>query len=300
MAEQGKTDAAIPLMERAAKIREQVLGPDHMEVAITLALLAASYLEVGDTARAEALFRRALRIIENTFGPDHPKVCLPLISLAQLYKEKGDYARAEAVYRRLLKILETAHGPDNFHVGTVLNNLAQMYIKKGEYARAKPLAERALTIFEKALGADHHDVATPLFKLSTTYAAQGDVGRAVRFLTRANDIYEHALAPVIATGSEKDKQVLSRHYAGSLDYTVTFNVHWAPQSPEATRIALTLVLRRKGRALDTMADQISALRQRVDTQSSALLDRWKAVNSQLSTLTLAGPGRGGLGATKGR
>jgi CHAT domain-containing protein/Tfp pilus assembly protein PilF len=291
--DEGDYVRAEPLFRRGLAIFEKTLGADHPEVPLNL--IAAFYSDKGDYAQAEQLLKRALAIRERTFGPDHYSVAYPLEPLSILYSKMGDYTRAELLYRRLLKILEAAHGPDDLHVGTVLNNLAQMYIKKGEYAHAKPLAERVLTIFEKVLGADHHDVATPLLKLSTIYAAQGDIRQALRILTRANDIYEHALAPIVATGAEKDKQLLLRRYAGSLNYTITFNVRSASQSPEATSIALTVILRRKGRALDTMTDQISALRKHLDPESNALLNKWKAVNSQLATLALEGPGQSSLG-----
>src|SRR5262249_32286648 len=63
---------------------------------------------------------------------------------------------------------------------------------------------------------------------------------------------------------------------------------------ESTRMALTEILRRKGRALDVMSDAIAALRRRASSDDQKLLDRLATARSQLSTLTLRGAGSEGI------
>ena len=50
--EQGRPGQALPLLERALAIRQQRLGPEHRDVALTLADLASTLIAVGRSSRA--------------------------------------------------------------------------------------------------------------------------------------------------------------------------------------------------------------------------------------------------------
>jgi tetratricopeptide (TPR) repeat protein len=59
---------------RALAIKEQLLGPDHPDVAMTLNNLAVLCKARGRYAEAATLYRRALSLFERELGPRHPKV----------------------------------------------------------------------------------------------------------------------------------------------------------------------------------------------------------------------------------
>ncbi|HEY6542300.1 MAG TPA: FxSxx-COOH system tetratricopeptide repeat protein, partial [Ktedonobacteraceae bacterium] len=65
---------AEPLYQRALRFREQLLGPEHLDVAQSLNNLANLYQQQGKDAEAEPLYQRALRIWEQQFGSEHPMV----------------------------------------------------------------------------------------------------------------------------------------------------------------------------------------------------------------------------------
>ncbi|GAC1349359.1 MAG: FxSxx-COOH system tetratricopeptide repeat protein [Ktedonobacteraceae bacterium] len=93
---------AKPLYQRALRIYEQALGPDHPGVATSLDSLASVYREQGKYAEAEPLYLRALHIRERVLGPDHPDVASSLNSLALLYYEQSMYIEAEPLYLHAL------------------------------------------------------------------------------------------------------------------------------------------------------------------------------------------------------
>src|SRR5262245_43892589 len=78
------SDAAL-IGQRALIIREQTLGPDHIDVGQSLNNLASAYLELGRYAEAEPLFKRALVIREKNLGPDDPRVAATVNNLASVY-----------------------------------------------------------------------------------------------------------------------------------------------------------------------------------------------------------------------
>src|SRR6185295_13565962 len=63
------------------------------------------------------------------------------------------------------------------------------------------------------------------------------------------------------------------------------------QNKELIGLALTSVLRRKGRALDVMSGQIGLLRQRGKFQDTALLDELSVAKGQLANILLNSSGR---------
>jgi CHAT domain-containing protein/tetratricopeptide (TPR) repeat protein len=189
----GKYDEALPLIERALRIRETRLGSEHPEVATALYSLARLYHTKGEYAKAEPFYQRALITREKALGPDHPEVASSLNAIASLYRDRGDYAKAEPLFQRALTIRENALGPQHPSVALSLDNLAILYSVRGDYVKAERLNQRALVIRERALGPEHPDVANSLRYLAQIYDDQGDYATAERFYQRALIIYEKTL-----------------------------------------------------------------------------------------------------------
>ena len=289
--DKGDYAQAEPLYQRTLAIDEKALGPDHPEVATDLNSLAGLYYSKGDYPRAEPLYQRALAIREKALGADHPSVATSLNNLALFYRAKGDSLRAEPLFLRDLAISEKALGPDHPSVATSLNNLAGLYYKdKGDYQRAEPLYQRALAIREKALGPDHPMVATSLHHLASLYQAKGNVREALILQSRGNEVRERDLLRNLVSGSERQKTLYLKTSASDTDRTLSLHLQGAPQEPKAMQDALTIVLRRKGRALDAMTNAIGTLRSQSDSKTQKLLDDYASLCGQTSALTLRGPG----------
>jgi CHAT domain-containing protein/Tfp pilus assembly protein PilF len=291
--EKGDFASAEPLLQRALTIREKELGPNHPVVAITLDNMGALYRGRRDYNKAESVLQRALAIREKAYGPDSPAVAETLRSLGMSYRQKGDYSQAEPFYQRSLAIYEKVLGPDHPEVGNMLVNLGELYKVEGDYARAEPLLERALTLFEKALGPYHTAIASVFDILTLVYEGAGNIAKAVASQRRAGDVRELDISLNLATGSERQKLIYLATLSYEIDQAVALHLRSAPQDISASRLALTTVLRRKGRALDAMAESIATLRQHLNPEQQALLDRLNAVRAQLASLTLTGPGSRG-------
>jgi CHAT domain-containing protein/Tfp pilus assembly protein PilF len=287
----GDFTKAEPLYQRALAIREKAQGPEHPDLAAPLNNLANVYRAKGEYARAEPLFRRALAISERALGPEHASVAIYVNNLADLYRDQGDSARAEPLFQRALAISERALGPEHANVAAALNNLALLDSDKGDYARAEPVFQRALAIREKALGPEHPSVATALTYRARLHEAKGDLPQAVSFQSRASVISERNIARIIASGSERQKLAYLTALEAESDQTVSLHAHSAPNDSEARSLAITTVLRRKGRALDAMTDSVGALRGRANPQDQALFDQLKDVRGQVARLVLGGPQR---------
>lgn len=295
----GDTARAEPLLVRALAIREKAVGTDHPDVAQVLNNLADLFRMKNEYARAEQFYQRALAIAEKTFGPDHPDVGTVLGNLAGLYELKNDLTGAEMMYQRAIRIREKAFGPHHPSLAYPLNNLGGFYLSlKGDPQRAEPLLQRTLAIFEKTFGPDHPNVSSALHNLASLYDEKRDLATAVKLQTRSNEIVERNLALILTTGSEEQKTLFLDTLAIYTHYTVSLNTRRSPDSPEATRLAFTTILRRKGRALDAVSSQIGTLRRRLNPEDRELLDQLSSARAKLATHVLTGGPTAGTGANQ--
>ncbi|MBI4748668.1 MAG: CHAT domain-containing protein [Acidobacteria bacterium] len=287
----GDYPQAEPLLARALAIREKLLGAEHPSVAVSLHNLAGLHWAKGEYARAESLYMRSLAIREKVLGAEHPSVAESLNNLAGIYRVKGDYAKAELFLVKSLAIYEKALGVEHPSITENLNHLAVVYQARGEYSRTEPLLVRSLTIREKALGVEHPSVASSLSHLAVFYQATGEITQAVGYRSRSNDAIESDLARNLVSGSENQKVLYLKKTANKTDLTISLHVQTAPQDPAALRAALTVILRRKGRGLDAMTNALAILRNQQRPKTQKLLDDYANLASQISVLTLRGPGK---------
>ncbi|HZF49420.1 MAG TPA: CHAT domain-containing tetratricopeptide repeat protein [Polyangiaceae bacterium] len=316
---------AEPLLRRALTIREKALGPEHLDVASSLNDLIALYMSKGNYVQAEPLLRRALTIREKALGPEHLDVASSLNNLAAMYMDKMDYARAEPLLRRASAIIEKALGPAHPDVAGTLVNLAVVYGE--DYARSEPLLRRTISIIEKALGPAHPDLPDSLFSLQRIFGisdyaqaaalfrrmltmaeknGQPEMARQMRALVRvytllanmaeatlimsqAMVIQDRHLAVLLTTGSDEQKRAYMARSRWLTDSIVSLHVQFAPNARRAKRLALTAILRRKGRVLDAMTDSFAALRRRATPAAQEKLDRLRSVSAEYSALVWRGP-----------
>ncbi|UCJ13316.1 MAG: CHAT domain-containing protein [Phormidium sp. PBR-2020] len=287
---QGNYSAAEPLLRRSLEIRETTLVESHPDVAQSLNNLAALYHAQGNYNAAEPLYRRSLEISEIALGESHPDVATSLNNLANLYQDQGNYNAAKPLYRRSLEIQETALGESHPSVSISLTGLALLYHSQGNYNAAERLLRRSLDIRETALGESHPHIALSLNNLALLYQAQGDTSQSLSFLQRGLEIQETNLALNLAIGSEARKQAYIATLSGTTHATVSLHLQDASDHPEAARLALTTVLRRKGRILDAMTETQQLLRDNLSPELAPLLDEYTNAQTQLATRLYAGLG----------
>jgi CHAT domain-containing protein/ribosomal protein S7 len=286
---QRKYVEAEPLFKRAIEIWEKALGKDHEFTATGLNNLAQLYRDQGKYVEAEPLFKRALDIWEKALGKDHEFTATGLNNLALIYYSQGKYVEAEPLFKRALDIRERALGKDHPHIAISLNSLARLYYYQGKYVEAEPLFKRALDIREKALGKDHPDTVQSLDNLAVLYTAKGDLAQAVMFQSRANAASERDLARKLVIGSERQKLAYLAILSAQTDRTISLHLHSAPDEPLARVLAATVILQRKGRALDATSQNLNSLRSRFNAEDQALLDRLTETRAQIARIVLRGP-----------
>ena len=192
--ERARVSEAYSLLQQSLIICEQQLGPEHVDTASTVDLLARYFRIQGKYTESESFYMRALSIREKQLGANHPDTATILNNLALLYKMLGKYAESELLYARALSIREQQLGSRHSDTAQSLNDLASLYWNQGKHKQAEVLFQRALSIREQVLGPEHPDTAQSMWWLASIYKKHlQEYDKAEPLYQRALSIYERAL-----------------------------------------------------------------------------------------------------------
>ncbi len=146
---QGNIKEAEALCEKALKITERELGPEHPDAAAAMNSLAILYtLKQKCHEKAKPLHKEALDILEITCGKGHPMPSPALSGLAVFYHSNKDYGKVEEFYR---KSIESMQDEDNrMNSLPVLFKLAELYRETGRSRGAQELEKKAGRIEKNA------------------------------------------------------------------------------------------------------------------------------------------------------
>jgi len=171
--EQGKYPEAEATHRRLLALREEALGPEHVNVIATRNNLANVLQEQGKLEEAEAQHRHALGLRERILGPDHPHVALSRNNLGIVLFLQGKYKESEAENRQALALRAKVLGPEHPFVAYSHGNLAVVLQIQGKQKEAETQLRQVASLLEQQLGADHLDVATARSNLGTVLYSQG-------------------------------------------------------------------------------------------------------------------------------
>lgn len=286
----GQFDRAQPLLERAVAMHVNAAGPAALAAVAPMNNLANLHIALGDLDRASGLLEKALTLQENVLGKDHPQIATTLSNLAIVAHHRGDLARAEEIDRRACAMLETSPVVNGFPHAQCLANLGFVLQSKGELTQAQDLVEKSIDIQRRVLGASHPRISLTMTGLGQIQQAMGDIAGALKTYEEAIKVNDRDLDVVMVAGSETQKRDFFGRISRQTEGVVSVHLLVAPTDPMARTLALRTILRRKGKVLDAVAQNISAMRQRMTGDNAALLDQLSAARTDLARAVLGGAG----------
>lgn len=263
---------------------------DQRRLILIMDELADIYIDMLDFERARPALEEALQLEERNLNPDHPWVAHSLQNLGIIARRRQQYALALDYFWRAERIREQAYGSTHPSTVSLLVNIGNVYHARGDDARAEEVFQQALARFTESIGPYHEWTLMTLANLTKSYAAESKIPEAIEALTRADNASEMSLALNLAIGSEHDRLSYADKLAYLTQRTISLNITQAPNDAAATELAAQIILRRKGRVLDALADNLAALRRRLEPQDQALLDQLSEVTSEFAKIALHGAG----------
>jgi tetratricopeptide (TPR) repeat protein len=213
----GRSDDACSLADRAVRLSQATFGGDHPATAHAMNELAVMSIAARRYQGVEEMLHKVLTVHARVYGPVSPDVAVVIHNLAVLSEQTTDFPEAEQRYVRAIETYALSAEPDP-GIAQSLINLAGIAELRGDYLTAERLHRRALDFRETLLGYSHMSTAESMAKLATVLLKQGNISIAERLHRRALAIREHVLGLThVATASSMNGLALLLLQRGEID-----------------------------------------------------------------------------------
>ncbi len=182
------SDEAETLLRKVLKLRQNQLGNQHPDVALTMMQLGIM-LHWEDYAKGEALLRQSLEMHRKLLGDEHPKVAENMRMLGNLLYETGHFEEAELLLREAVAIVRKSLGDQNRYVVKSIIRLGQLLCDKGELGEAETLLREVLEKFrvhhgdeDERTGRARSELGECLVKMGRYKEAENELLEAQRIL----------------------------------------------------------------------------------------------------------------------
>lgn len=162
----------------AVRLRTQLYGADHVDVASALSTLANLLYSQGKMEEAVEQARAAVASLERAPGENHLALAQRLDTLASILDDSG-------LSRESLQVATRAESYAREHLGTshnwyqyALNTLTQTQLRAGLYSDALPNARRTISVREAQFGREHPFTQASVMVLATALEETGQLEEA--------------------------------------------------------------------------------------------------------------------------
>ena len=123
---QASSDVTLELYGMALRIKQEVLGPDHLSVGKTLNNIGSVYFFQRDFHQAALTYEQAREILQLRLGHDHLDVCTVTANLGDVRCSMKQWDRAVQEYRDALDLRWKLLGPADTKVVRLMEQIAEL------------------------------------------------------------------------------------------------------------------------------------------------------------------------------
>lgn len=262
--------------------------PRHLEQALDMMGLMAD--RRGDFAQAETLYQEALslkrRALENLVPQwegdrfvAQRTLAFALLNLVGVYQRQQRYDEAEPL---IAEMMELANGledsPETPSLrASLIESAADFYRAQGQEADVV-----ALSSGPTADSGTAGDGGVPMFY---SLVSQGRIAAAIEILEAGIALEQHQFDRNLATLGEAGRQRYTASVASTLSHAVSLHLKMAPDNREAAQLAVTTLLRRKGRVLEAGLNTLELLQNNPNPEDQRLLAELDQLRQQLAAIS---------------
>ena len=261
----GDHERARAMLEPALEIRLRAHGPTHPDVLATRLAIANNIVtspaakKSGRSQNSATPYDVVLAGLETSYGKEHPAVGATLLNIAAVHTSNERIELGRSFAERALSIAKRGFGEAHPSYASALIQLGAIDLLLKDYEGARTSFERALQIRAAAFGEDHPLYVNAQLNLAEVAASRGDYANAVRLLSETFEARERSFKRIVPGMTEPQRRSYFASSDIDMDMAVDVHVLRAPKSREASRMAMTAILARKGRLLDMSADTLQVL-----------------------------------------
>ena len=288
---QGRYSEAEDFLLEAISIFQNHLPEYTFDFVISLSNLAEVLQSTERYQDAASLYAEALTYLaeQNIDDQSFSIATTILNNLAEVYSSQGRYQDAIRLHENSLNDMRRRGHENHLDIAVALSNLGSLYHIVGDYDKSADFLLESLEVKRKYLGEYHPSVAASFSDLILLSLSQNDVANVVFYWSEFLGIQEQNLTFNLAVLSDAQRYSYVSTISGTVEGIISTHLQARLDSPEIPQLALTTLLRRKGRVLDAGIESLQTLRQNLDSMDQALLDDFVSVRQQLATLTFQRP-----------
>ncbi|MBI5689966.1 MAG: CHAT domain-containing protein [Verrucomicrobia bacterium] len=258
----GDTIRAEPLLREALALREQSLGGDSLETAVSLAHLGVLFDTTGRGAEALPLLRRCLDVRRRQLPEESEAVAGAMSVLGEALARLGLEDEAGPLLVRARDLRLAVKGADDVEVAYTCLALARLAARRGELATARREAAEAWRIVNRAPVVSAADRVEASWLVGALGLVAGDPG-AREAIGVAQGEYERLLAATLGFTAESQRLALLR---GNAPFDL-------PASANDAAAVARAAVRMKGIVLDSLLEDERRARESGDPGLAALANR---------------------------
>lgn len=247
----GQMEQALSIYSKVLKQKEDLFGPDSLQVAWVYKDMGMVYESMNQPQEAKKNFDKALSIRLKNGKEGEYAAMDSWDHLAKSYELMGRYGEALPLYEKIYQFWRDERGDESNVARSAKNELAGIYSDLGREDLAIPIFENSLKICQAKYPPVHHCSAGMLFELSLNYARIGRMQEAITSQKKALEIQKKLTGEVsvrVARGLNNLGQLyreVGQHKKSlpiSLEALRASEQTTGRESPDFARSALNLAL----------------------------------------------------------
>ncbi len=188
-------DRSEELFRRSLAIQERDLGPDHPDVAYSLAHLGWLRALQQDFDASARHFRNALAIQRQVLRPDDPDLTSSMQGLGLALNGLGELDAGVQVIEEALEIGRRSGNTEHVAFANGLNDLAILRRTAGDFEGAESLLREAMALRQRLLSEGHPDLGKSAQYLGSLLHRMGEYTEAESLYIAALANWERSLGP---------------------------------------------------------------------------------------------------------
>jgi tetratricopeptide (TPR) repeat protein len=142
----GEYKEALIFNEKALKIRQQLLPPNHPDLAKTYGNIGILYQSTGEYSKALSYHEKTLEIQKQLLPSNHPDFASSYNNIGRVYYNMCEYSKALSYHEKAIEIRQQSLPLNHPDMAQSYNNIGTVYQSMGEYSKALSYHEKALEI----------------------------------------------------------------------------------------------------------------------------------------------------------
>ena len=186
--------------KKALEIRQETIGEEHPDFAISLIHFANLLEKMCNFPTALDYLKKAVVILTKHYGNFNKSLIMPYFSLSKIYKELGDLEKAEEIAEILVKLAHEFFGENHPQTGQIIGLLGSISEEKGDLPQAINFYRKSVKIQLKFFEESHSSVIN-------TYESLAGCLWKTSELEKALEIYEKMLIIKKKKTGETDEEL---------------------------------------------------------------------------------------------